>query len=420
MEKTKPEWHLIQENKSRDIDKLFDVYKKDPKKARVLFFNDRSKYTSTRVVLFKRENEDFEIAYFKKIVGISVTNKIYKREIKVSSLIYKNKKFYLFDSGRSSKKLTQLTYSGLHSFISKFCNWGEIDNHSIIRSLTKKFSWIRFIGEEKLLHGVSFNTITRYKLYSLNDALKHKLKVNIKELKNIRLLFKGYAAHDIYKIWKEMKGSLINFENAKPELLGNYLFMDTCKMARTLEKKVNCKWSLKRLEQEHDDWSKEITNTVLEFEEEYNLKIADIFIKFGETYNYKILKTNKEMLFEGMTQNHCVGTYISKVNNHGCAIYHIDGYTLELQFTNIFLNGIRTKNKYILNVQFRGKFNSNAPKLLFNSVSEKINEFNLALAKNHYKCDTDITIINSVNNIQDNENLYFGDIVLEGDEVFPF
>ena len=76
-------------------------------------------------------------------------------------------------------------------------------------------------------------------------------------------MFKDYNVSDMIKIWKEMKQVLINVENLKPELYENHLFIDTCKMARTLDRKVNCSWSIKRLTQEHDDWAREITNTVL-------------------------------------------------------------------------------------------------------------------------------------------------------------
>ena len=99
MEKNKVEFELIYESKAPDVDKLFNVYRKDPKKARVLYFNDSGKYRITRIVLFKYDDGSFEFCHFLKKFGISTTNRIYNRQTKVSSVIYKKKKFYYFPKG---------------------------------------------------------------------------------------------------------------------------------------------------------------------------------------------------------------------------------------------------------------------------------------------------------------------------------
>jgi hypothetical protein len=384
MEKNKQNWALIYESKPTEIDKLYKAYALDKKKARVLYFNNRGNYNTTRVIMFKRENGDFEIGHFVETLGISVTNKMYRREKKIESLIHKGGKFYYVTR---TKRVTQLTYSGLRAFVGQFSSWSNIEDHVIIRGFIKKFSWIRFISEEPLLHNMAFNSFVRYKLYNLNDALKHKFKAPIPVIKNLKLMFKDYNTIDMMKIWKEMKQVLINVENLKPELFGSHLFIDTCKMARTLDRKVNCSWGIKRLTQEHDDWAREITNTVLEFEVERELKVKDIFVKFAEITGYKLLKTNKQLLAEGMTQKHCVGTYIKKVDDGASGIYHIKGYTLELSYHKIsgkwnadISDYERTMYQYLTNIQFRGKFNKNAPIELQNEVDEKILAFNKGLA----------------------------------------
>jgi hypothetical protein len=384
MEENKKDWTLIYESKPAEIDKLYKAYALDKKKARVLYFNNRNNYSITRVIMFKRENGDFEIAHFVETVGISITNKMYRREKKIESLIHKGGKFYYVTR---TKRVTQLTYSGLRAFVGQFSSWNNIEDHVIIKSFIKKFSWIRFISEEPLLHNMAFNSFVRYKLYNLNDALKHRFKAPIPVIKNLKVMFKDYNTTDMMKIWKEMKQVLINIENLKPEISQHHLFIDTCKMARTLDKKVNCSWSQKRLTQEHDDWSKEITNTVLEFEVERELRVNDMFVKFAEVTGYQLLKTNKELLAEGMKQKHCVGTYIQKVDNGKSGIYHIKGYTLELTFQKIFGSYNLDKRDYdkstynYLNViQFMGKFNKNAPNELHDEIGEKILAFNKALA----------------------------------------
>jgi hypothetical protein len=423
MEKDKKDWHLVHESKPACVDTLYKAYAEDKKKARVLYFNNRGQYTVTRVIMFKKENGDFEVCHFVETLGISITNKMYRREKKLESLVYKGGKFYYITR---MKKCKQLTYSGLRAFVNQFTNWDSIDTHPLMLAFTKKFTWIRFISEEGLLHGMAFNTFVRYKLYNLNDALKHKFNVPLPVIKIIKGCFKDYQNTDMMKIWKEMKQVLLNVENLKPELFGHHLFMDTCKMARTLDKKVNCSWSVKRLVQEHDDWSKEITNTVLEFEVERRLNVAKVYELFAEATGYKLLATNKDLLYEGMTQKHCVGTYISKVDSGKAGIYHIQGYTLELNFAVIFgsydnetESYSKTGGAYLRNVQLRGKFNKSASADLINEVEEKLLMFNKGLATSRGN-DEDIELLTRDKPIVQMFNVDLNENLVVNEEPFPF
>ena len=400
MEKKKLEWTLIQESKPSAVDKLFEVYKKDKYKARILYFNNRSNYYITRIVKFSHDNGDFEVCHLQETIGISITNKMYRREKKIESIVYKGGKFW-FVSKRGNGKCVQLTYASLRSFVGNFASWNNIEGHPLMKAFLKKFTWIRFISEEPLLHGMAFNTIIRNKLYTQIDALKFKFKVPAPVIKVLKCNFKDYNPVDMFKIWKEMKQVLLNVENLKPDLMSHHMFVDTCKMARTLDKKVNCSWSAKRLEQMHNDWSKEITNTVLEFEEHRELAVAKIYRKFAEITGYKLLSSNRDLLYEGMTQKHCVATYINKVDRGGAGIFHIDGYTLELNYSTInsynYIDADTcktrgTENRYLQNIQFRGKYNRNAPTDLAIAVEEKILAFNKALANAH-NSEKDMSIL---------------------------
>lgn len=76
-----------------------------------------------------------------------------------------------------------------------------------------------------------------------------------------------------------------------------------------------------------------------------------------------------------------VSTYISRVENGNCAIFHIKGFTLEVGYGPDWnFNEHRTKQtgkKVFKYVQFRGKYNALAPKHLDNAVKEKIMEFDV-------------------------------------------
>lgn len=180
-------------------------------------------------------------------------------------------------------------------------------------------------------------------------------------------------------------------------MVTNAYFYDTCKMARTLGKKVNCKWGLKRLKQEHDKWARLITQIELDCIKKFELNIHPVYYAFESYSGFKLLKTNKDMLVEGMFQKHCVGTYIDRVDRGECAIFHIDGYTLQLGITervesvrempdvSVFGDGNIvmpvTKNKVIKglkNMQFKGKYNSTPPKELVEYVEGMIKSFELS------------------------------------------
>ena len=161
----------------------------------------------------------------------------------------------------------------------------------------------------------------------------------------------------------------------------SFLFQDTLNMAVILNRKVNCAWSVKRLQHEHDTWAKEITNIVME-ESNRDLKIKKEYIKFAEQNpDFKLINTTKELALEGLTQSHCVATYSNAVDNGNCAIFHINGYTAEIKLVN---NELRIG-------QFSGYKNQHAPQKLITELETRVMNFNKQLVnftqyenENHY------------------------------------
>lgn len=365
----------IARTESKKLEKLMRAYRVNPYCARVIYFNgSKHEFYSSRLVKFERPNGDFEFAIMRKTFGVSVTNRMYSREKKETAIIYTKNKFYY----STPKKLTQLTYNGLHNFIHNWNYTSNITQHGVFQMLSAKFSWLRFIAEMPALHGTAFNTIIRYKLYNMNDALRHVFKCPLPVIKV--LLQNNRYGHPLHllKGWKEQAKYLKNIENLSPEMVNHHLFDDATRMARILDKKVNCSWSIKRLTEEHDKWSKEITHIILANEPKYDLTINKIYREFAEWSGYRLLTTNIDMLGEGMMQNHCVGTYINKVNNGECAIFHIEGYTLEVKYGTYWDDRghkMSTDKKFYVN-QFRGRHNASVPKELDSAVKEMVEEFN--------------------------------------------
>jgi hypothetical protein len=375
-------YEVISEVGAIDITKLIELYNEDKYMARVNYFNHPSKFEKTRVVYFEFPNGNFEFAKFRVKCCITKTNKMYFIESKISSVGYKNGKFYY--TGRNLYR--NLTYNYLYSF--------DGGNKNIVGKFIELFGYIRNLGEQTWTRDISFNTIKRNKLFSLNAIKKHYFKQPLPVIDILMPFYTekyGYSFN--FKLIKENLSYLENITSLTNEFLDNPYFEDSCRMAKILGTKVNCKWSENRLFNEHNKWSKEISTILLKSEKEFDLNISDIYKKFSEFSGYTILKTNKELLAEGINMKHCVGTYIEKVNKGLCGIYHIDNHTLEL--------GNNSNNGLIIN-QFKGKFNSNPPEELFNKVNKTLLKFNKTINKN---------LINNNNN--NNNNNYNNDPLTE-------
>lgn len=383
----KPTFKLYYESDKASVNRLIEVYKEDKLKARVLYHQNKGAYNYTRTVKYERHNGDFEVVSYLVKYGISTSSIMYKRESKFSSIIYKNGKFW-YATKRVSKRMntkdgfSQLTFFTLRNFI----QGSSYKESEIYKDLLNKFGWIRNIQENDNFHSISFNTIVTNKLFGSNDLLRHLFKCPLPIAKIlIENPINGHPLPEFLKVWKEMKKVLINIENLSVDTYNSHYFNDTCKMAATLGKKVNCAWSVKRLKAEHDEWSKQISEVLMSLEPLVELKVDKLYLDFAEFSGYNVFKTNRELLIEGKVMKHCVGTYINAVDSGRSGIYHVKGYTLELHITtgqilaHSILGSTKTSNvvnKTLSIAQFRGYQNKDAPAELIKEVKDKLDEFN--------------------------------------------
>jgi hypothetical protein len=342
-----------------NVDTLFRIYAKNKFHARVYFMNEvKSTFTRNRVGVFDEPNGDFTIVSFVRKFGISKTNKMYNRESKEFSIIKKGNKFYY----KRKNIILPLVYNHILGL--------PISYKIIINELVNRLPWFRYMTEHDVCRKVSFNTLVSKKIFSLEKALKHEYKLN------------GPTSKELYKIKNDHRTRSIKYyveylDNAENlcNTLGTYdfsTFYDTLKMAKILDRRVNCSWSARRLKEEHDKWAKEITDIVF-VEGDRPMSVNQIFIKFSEMSGFKLLKTTKEMNYEGRKNNHCVATYVSNVDSGQSGIYSIDDYTLELVNT---WSIDHSKPELKIN-QFRGYSNCEAPSDLFDLVKSKLDEMNL-------------------------------------------
>ena len=408
-DKPKVKYTLLREGEKKRVDEFIALYKSDPYKARVKFFNgQRDVYSFSRLVMFEYENGDFQICNFTIRFGISVTNRMYSTQKKISSLIYSKKKFWI----KIGNSVKPLTYVSLVDFISNneshVSFYSPIKKNEVIKKsliynvFSSRFHWIRVLDEYEYSSYFTFNTVVSKKLFGIKDLNRELFGVPY----NISLILQNSSIVNSTKIDKqgknrfvglrEMLKVLIHIDHLREDMVKSHYFIDSCKMARTLGKKVNCKWGLKRLKQEHDNWAKLITQIELDCIEEYEMNIHPIYYSFAEFSGYKLLRTNKDMLMEGMFQKHCVGTYINKVDNGDAAIFHVKGYTLQLGVeekreavrevpqVSLFGDGqvVMPQTRHIttmkvVNKQFRGKYNESAPSELVQEVQEMLDMFSL-------------------------------------------
>lgn len=108
------------------------------------------------------------------------------------------------------------------------------------------------------------------------------------------------------------------------------LFYDMLKEAMALNVKINPKWSLKRMKEEHKKMTEELMKKDLESKEQVNL--------YGESphfdYPCKLLSTESEVFMEGFEMHHCVYTcYWNRIKEHEYltfAFYTPERFTLGL------------------------------------------------------------------------------------------
>ena len=384
--KVKPEWELLYEQENPKINRLIELYKENPKHARIIYKQgNNQEFQRNRVLAFTYPNGDINIVQFRHSFGISVTNKMYQSERNIAAIIYKketNKWYY------KNNSIKLLNYNLMSSFISNCSNYyNNSQTVNIKEYMLKKLPWLRNIAEDKysVSHEVAFNTIITKKLFNLKSIYRHVFGIPypvIEMMMEVLQNRNGQSPIHFAKSWKEMKKVLINVENIKLEMFAHAGFMDSCKMASSVNQKINCSWGLKRFAEEHDAWAKEISNVLLLNQKNSKMNIYHIYEDFAEYSGYELLRTNFDMVHDGLMMSHCVATYIDRVDNGICAIYKVDGYTMELCFepvrfkNNMYGRGNINSNRGLWYNQIQGYKNSAAPQELKDKVQDMLDDFN--------------------------------------------
>jgi len=362
-------YNVLYSEETPRIDSLFELYRKDRYIARVVFMNNGGNaYSQHRLIEFKGDNDDFDIVLFRKKFGISKTNIIYNRESRLFTIKYKNKKFYLISNQyKSIKPLTINNIPFYSNMMSKL----------ILDILQEKFGWLRYIREHEILQHTAFNTIVTKKLFNLKKALAHEYKLP----SDVATILHEKKDSELKKILIKDRDYLTNLTSLNEFHFKNHLFLDTVRMGKILNKKVNLKWKSKKLREKHDEFSKLISE-IIYVESDRTMSIHPEFYVIEKFYNLTMLKTTKEMYHEGIKNSHCVATYVNIVESHRSAIYTIEDYTLEL--SRDFFGTVSIK-------QFRGFKNENAPERLYEEIKNILSDYNEKYSKNNTESDLPVS-----------------------------
>jgi len=359
-------YECLGELEEHDVEGFIETYRKDKKKARVkiMLNGGNEKPTTKRIVHYYRNKHDWSIILYVKTWGINKNGIIYSSEKKVARVVYNSKGLWTIWNGGRVKSFQGCDV--MHFDTGGFTTQNQFNAIRIVK--TKMIERLPYI--ENLFKNdfdkISFNIVKNRKLYQLKRLVRYQFCIPLRVYSEISNNSHGSFLDQI----KNNRFYLSNLDDINLEWFkeGNRtLLHDTMRFARALNKKVNCRWTIKRLESEHNKWSTEITE-ILYKGDGTPLTIADKFKEFEEFSGYKMLKTVDELFCEGIIQRHCVATYTPQINAGNSAIYHVEGYTLEL-------NPAWGKGAVRV-AQFRGTGNKGAPKELSEAVSEAVKSFN--------------------------------------------
>ncbi len=217
------------------------------------------------------------------------------------------------------------------------------------------------------------------KIKTIDEPLSYKQFINFSfddmyEIMSIAPIFKNPVNFiDKYKEFKKVSNKSSNY---------NTYFDDLVKIANETDNKINFSLNESNIKEQHDKMLLENLDKM----KAKSIHVDDKFLLL-EKYlpkEFKIIKTGKELLFEGLTQKHCVNSYSNNINRGECCIitteYNDRRYTAEIRFgTNWFKDD--TEPQYIIN-QFKGYANISAPKALeaeLNSIIDIVNEKELKI-----------------------------------------
>jgi len=378
--KRKVKYTKLGSRNTQELEDLLKGYKEDPRKARIKLLmkyngGTTNKPESTRIVVFHKNKKDWSIVSYIRRWGISKTFKLYSHERLNCRLTFNSNGLWLVRPKGKVKSFAMNDLSQFNEGLNGGCNLVQDE-------LIKRLPFMELFTDMYYRH-ILFSTIRNKKLYNLKRVVRHVYCISYTTLKRIQTELPNRVAGILDPLdWlKPNIQFLKNVDNIKTEWVDSkrelQTFNDAMRLAKVLNKQINCSWSTRRLNDEHVRWSNEIAE-ILYKGDQTPLHIDKLFTQFAEASGYDIAKTSDELFILGVLQRHCVATYTPMVNNGECAIYNIDGTCLELRNKSVTVgekpNDVHEIHLYI--AQFRGHKNQLGCPEVKAEIQDKLDEFN--------------------------------------------
>jgi len=247
-----------------------------------------------------------------------------------------------------------------------FLNMSQHDLAVVLKAL--KIDWLlskkdTFIVDHAVSKPTILAKILSFKITNFTDLTKFLIK-NYK-LRCSAATFDNYVTDNshLYFLKKISRLTENVDENAKVYFAGtndyqnletHILMQDVLNQAETLEEKVDLRWSSKRLNEVHTDFTSRLMlyETDAVPEDYFGIpKVQNIANLHGIEY----ITTSKRLYIEGYTLKHCVYTSYGDITRRKqYLVFHIDGHTLGLRFSK----PLDSKSVVAEWDQLYGKFNS--------------------------------------------------------------
>ena len=319
---------MINEIKIQD-GRLDEFFRKSPKAQRFCYF-------------YKRD-------YGKDVfLRLTETEKNVILSLKEKSIAFSGDHFFI-----SGKELGVFNYNKMEKRVK--CN--TFNKPEVLRALIEfpQFDWLKDARDRKYVSDTMFcNSIVRDillgKLTNAEGIVKKYLALNkIKGVnwKTFAIYSTQLYSYQQYPIaWMQshttdtnaalmvMISGQVEIDDIKPtaeQEEKSTIFYDMLKEAMALNVKINPKWSLNRMKEEHQKMTEELMKKDFEGKEQVNL--------YGESpifdYPCKLLCTEKEVFMEGYEMHHCIYTcYWNRIRGHKYLAFAFDAperFTLGLK-----------------------------------------------------------------------------------------
>lgn len=174
---------------------------------------------------------------------------------------------------------------------------------------------------EKIMAGKITNNLDLIKAYIKVNHLKVSPALLLKHITNGRHISKVDILR-IFSVAANLDHALEYYEDTSGNKNFHYLH-DSIDQALILGRKINFRWSPKRMAEEHDKWTKDIMNIEFQQMQDEIVEWVNPLNKFTPK-GFELLNSKKRIFEEGTVMSHCVYTnYWGQIRNKQYLVYHI-------------------------------------------------------------------------------------------------